>query len=204
MGNAVSLSKDNGPHGPEGSRWIGLDPSASDELTSPNQLRPVHAGASQNDYNYRRTGMATLFSPTSSLVDFQKAVWDHLTDCGMDRIAYLPDPENELLMTNVIKSHSCYTIQTAKALSTKQLTLYDKYDKSYDRPAIKFVLLLLLPALTSKIKEEAEDSDSFHIVWLQLLKTIESTSIERFEDLKATIKARNPSEHLIIARTRVS
>ncbi|KAI2512073.1 hypothetical protein MHU86_2361 [Fragilaria crotonensis] len=95
-----------GPPGPEGkplAGWIGLDPSASDELTSPNQLRPVHAGASQKGYNYRRTGLPTPFSPTSSLIDFQNAVWDHLTDCGMDSIAYLPDPENELLMTNVVK-----------------------------------------------------------------------------------------------------
>jgi hypothetical protein len=114
--------------------WIGLDPSASIKITSPNQLRPVHAGASQKGYYYRRTGMATLFSPTNSLVDFQNApVWDHLTDCGMDSIAYLPDPENELLMTNVVKSHSRYTIQTAKALSTEQLMLYNKYDKSNDR-----------------------------------------------------------------------
>lgn len=102
-------------------------------------------------------GMTTLFSPTSSLVDFQNAVWDHFTDCGMDSIAYLPEPENELLMTNVVKSHSRYTIQTAKALSAEQLMLYDKYDKNNDRAAVKFVLSSLSPALMSKIKEKTED-----------------------------------------------
>ncbi|KAI2506682.1 hypothetical protein MHU86_7783 [Fragilaria crotonensis] len=198
MGNVVSLSKDDWSAWTGGkplAGWIGLDPSASDEITSPNQLRPVHAGASQKGYNYRRTGLPTPFSPTSSLIDFQNAVWDHLTDCGMDSIAYLPDPENELLMTNVVKSHSRYTIQTAKALSAEQLMLYDKYDKSNDRAAVKFVLSSLSPALMSKIQEKTEDSDSFHIVWLQLIKTIQSTSIERFEDLKAAIKARHPSQY---------
>ncbi|KAI2488972.1 hypothetical protein MHU86_25624 [Fragilaria crotonensis] len=193
MGNVVLLSKDDWSAWTGGkplAGWIGLDPSASEELTSPNQLRPVHAGASQKGYNYRRTGLPTPFSPTCSLVDFQNAVWDHLTDCGMDSIAYLPDPENKLLMTNVVKSHSRYTIQTAKALSAEQL-MY----KSNDRAAVKFVLSSLSPALMSKIQEKTEDSDSFHIVWLQLIKTIQSTSIERFEDLKAAIKARHPSQY---------
>ena len=105
-----------------------LDATASNKLASPNQLRPVHASASQKGYNYRRTGLTTQFTPTrSSLVDFfQNAVWEHLTDCGMDTIAYLPDPEDSLMMTNVVKSHSRYTVQTAnKALGASQLLLYD-------------------------------------------------------------------------------
>ena len=48
----------------------------------------------------------------------------------MGSIAYFPDPGNELLMTNIVKSHSCNTIQNAKALSTEQLMLYDVYDKN--------------------------------------------------------------------------
>jgi hypothetical protein len=47
----------------------------------------------------------------------------------------------------------------------------------------------------SKIKEKTEDDDSFHVVWLQLIKTIQSTSIERFEDLKTAIKAHHPSQY---------
>ena len=43
--------------------------------------------------------------------------------------------------------------------------------------------------------EKLDDSDSFPVVWLQFLKSIQSTSIERFEDLKATIKARLPSQY---------
>ena len=137
--------------------------------------------------------MAALF--TSKLADFQNAVWDHFVDCGMDSITYLPDPENDQLMTNVVKSHSRYTIQTAKALSAVQLPLYDKYDRNNDRAAIKYVLTSLSPALMSKIKEKTEESDTFHVIWLQLIKTIQSTSIERFEDLKAAIKARHPSQY---------
>ena len=95
MGNVVSLSKDDWSAwtgGKPALGWVGLDRSAADDLTSPNQLRPVHASASQKGYNFRRTGMTTLFTQASSLIDFQNAVWDYLTDCGMDIIAYLPDP----------------------------------------------------------------------------------------------------------------
>lgn len=122
MGNIVSLSRDDWSAwtgGKPAPGWVGLDPSAADDLTSPNQFRPVHASASQKGYNFRRTGMTTLFTQSSSLVDFQNAVWDHLTDCGMDTIAYLPDPENASTMSNVVKSHSRYTVATAKTLSSK-------------------------------------------------------------------------------------
>ena len=71
---------------------------------------------------------------------------------------------------------------------------YDKYDKNNDRAAVKYLLSSLTPALMSKIKEKTEDSDSFHIVWLQLIKTIQSTLLECFEDLKVKIKARHSSQ----------
>ncbi|KAI2493992.1 hypothetical protein MHU86_20523 [Fragilaria crotonensis] len=198
MGNIVSLSRDDWSAwtgGKPAPGWVGLDPSTADDITSPNQLRPVHASASQKGYNFRRTGMTTLFTQASSLVDFQNAVWDHLVDCGMDTIAYLPDPESSSMMTNVVRSHSRYTVATAKTLSSQQILRYDKYDKSNDLAATKFLLSSLDPALMSKIKEKMDDDDSFHVVWLQLIKTIQSTSIERFEDLKAAIKARHPSQY---------
>ena len=198
MGNIVPLSGDDWSAwtgGEPAPGWVGLDPSAADDITSPNQLRPVHASASQKGYNFRRTGMTTLFTQASSLVNFQNAVWDHLVDCRMDTIAYLRDPESLSVMTNVVRSHSRYTVATAKTLSSHQVLLYDKYNKTNDLAATKFLLASLDPALMSKIKEKTEDNDSFHVVWLQLIKTIQSTSIERFEDRKAAIKAHHPSQY---------
>ncbi len=49
----------------------------------------------------------------------------------------------------------------------------------------------------SKVTEKLDDSDSFPVVWLQFLKSIQSTSIERFDDLKAIIKARLPSKSVL-------
>ena len=119
--------------------------------------------------SFRRTGTTTLLTHTNSLVDFQIAVWDHLIDCGMDIIAYLSDPEDSSMMTNVVKTHSRYTVATANTLSSQQLLLYDKYNKTNDLAATKVLLSSLDPTLMNKIKEKTEDNDSFHVVWLQLL-----------------------------------
>ena len=49
--------------------------------------------------------MTTLFTQaSSSLVNIQNAVCDHLlSDCGMDTISHLPDPENFSTMTILIE-----------------------------------------------------------------------------------------------------
>ncbi|KAI2501570.1 hypothetical protein MHU86_12894 [Fragilaria crotonensis] len=58
-----------------------------------------------------------------------------------------------------------------------------------------YLLASLSTELSNKVTEKLDDSDSFPVVWLQFLKSIQSTSIERFEDLKAIIKARLPSQY---------
>ena len=57
------------------------------------------------------------------------------------------------------------------------------------------LLASLSTELNSKVAEKLDDSDSFPVVWLQFLKSIQSTSIERFEDLKAIIKTRLLSQY---------
>ena len=198
MGAVIALSKDSWSAWTGGmpkADWTGLDPSSQLETTSPNQLRPVYVSAAQKGYNHRRTGMTTLFNPADDLISFQNAVWDHLTDTGMDTIAYLPDPTDETMMSNVVKSHARYTVQSAQLLVKKQLVKYDKYDKTNDKAARTYLLASLTGTLSNKVAEKLEDSDPFPIVWLQFLKAIQSTSIERFEDLKASIKLRLPSQY---------
>ncbi|KAI2491647.1 hypothetical protein MHU86_22930 [Fragilaria crotonensis] len=198
MGDVILLSKDSWSAwtgGKPKADWTGLDPSAPTESTSPNQLRPVFVSAAQKGYNHRRTGMTTLFKPADDLISFQNSVWNHLVDTGMDSIAYIPDPTDTEKMTNVVKSHARYTVQSAQQLIEKQLELYDKYDKTNDKAARTYLLASLTPLLSNKVTEKLDESDPFPIVWLQFLKAIQSTSIERFEDLKSSIKLRLPSQY---------
>ncbi|KAI2514108.1 hypothetical protein MHU86_1 [Fragilaria crotonensis] len=113
----------------------------------------------------------------------------------MDSIAYLRDPTDDAKMTNVIKAHARYTVQSAKLLAEAQVQRYDKYDRTNDMAARTYLLASLSTELSNKVTEKLDDSDSFPVVWLQFLKSIQSTSIERFEDLKAIIKARLPSQY---------
>ncbi|KAI2488998.1 hypothetical protein MHU86_25602 [Fragilaria crotonensis] len=73
--------------------------------------------------------------------------------------------------------------------------VYDKYDKTNDKAARTYLLASLTATLSNKVSEKLEESDPFPIVWLQFLKSIQSTSIERFEDLKTSIKLRLPSQY---------
>ena len=198
MGGLVALVKDEyspWTGGKPNCDWTALAEPAATENTSPNQLRPVYASAAQKGYNHRRTGLTSPFSATSDLSVFQNAVWNHLLDTGMDTIAYLQDPEDQTKMTNVVKSHARYTVESAKTLSTIQFEKYDKYDRTNDVAARAYLLASIEVTLSNKVEEKIEDGDTFPVVWLQFIKTIQSTSVERFEDLKLAIKKRHPSQY---------
>ena len=198
MGGITLLAKDEWvawTGGTPKADWSGLDPSSLTTNTTPNQLRPLYASSSQKRYNHRRTGLTNVYSPSADLTVFQNAVWNHLLDTGIDSIAYLQDPEDGSRMTNVVKSHARFTVQSAKSLIDVQASKYDSYDRTNDVAARAFLLASLETSLSNKIEEKIEDNDSFPIVWLQLIKTIQSTSIERFEDLKQAIKKRHPSQY---------
>ena len=122
--------------GKPNSSWTGLDPvSGLLEHTSPNQLRPVYVSSAQKGYNYRRTGHKTPFKPADDLISFQNTIWNHFIDTGMDSIAYLRDPTDETKMTNVVKAHARYTVQSAKVLAEAQVARYDRYDRTNDMAA---------------------------------------------------------------------
>jgi hypothetical protein len=155
MGGLVALVKD------EWSAWTGGKPNSDWteletlvlDITSPNQLRPVHASAAQKGYNHRRTGLTTKFNPSSDWTVFQTAVWNHLRDSGMDTIAYLKDPEDDKKMSNVVKSHARYTVDSAKTLCAEQVAKYDKHDRTNDVAAKAFLLASIEESLSNRVEE---------------------------------------------------
>jgi hypothetical protein len=95
--------------------WSGLEGNPQ-SYTSPNHLRPVSVTAAQKSYNRRKAGIATKFKRDDDLFDFQRQVWDHLSDNDMDTIAHLPDPSNPSRMMNVVKEPSRFALATVKEL----------------------------------------------------------------------------------------
>ena len=201
MGGLVALSKTEWSAWTGGKltyKWNALDTSARTYLTSPNQLRPPLASSAQKGYNYRHTGLSKdqQYIPNkTNLTVFQNSVWKHLRNTGIDTITYLPDPEDPTKMTSVVVNHARFTLQTARKLGTSQLTKYDAYDATNDDAARTFLLESITQSLANKIEERLDDEDPFFIVWLEFIKTIQSTSVERFEDLKLSIKGRHPSQY---------
>ena len=100
--------------------------------------------------------MITPFKPADNLTSFQNSVWEHLTDTGMDSIAYLPDPTDESKMSNVVKSHARYTVQSAQTLIERQLV---RYDKTNDKAARTYLLASLAIELSNKVAKKLEDTD---------------------------------------------
>ena len=63
-----------------------------------------------------------------------------------------------------------------------------------DMAAKEFLLDSLDQSLHAQIRKRLRDNDPFTVTWLQLIKSVQSTSIERFEDIKARIKSRDPAQ----------
>jgi hypothetical protein len=57
--------------------------------------------------------------------------------------------------------------------------LYDQYYDANDRTAIMCLLDSLVPGLANTIEKKHLESDSFAVVWMILLQTIQSTLVER-------------------------
>ena len=170
--------------------WSGFADDARVDFRAPNQMRPLY---DVKGYNHRKTGFTAKFNKSDLLIPFKKRVWTHLKDNGLDSISYLPDMRNE--MSCVIYDHSRYTLESAKMASEAQTLLYDKHDDTNDDAAIAFLLDSLAPALAEIISEKLEDSDSFHIVWLELMNEIQVQTVERIESIKKEIKDRRPQQY---------
>jgi hypothetical protein len=82
------------------------------------------------------------------------------------------------------------TKQTLPRLAEVHIQLYDKTNNMASKAYLR---ASLSTGLSNKVTENLDNAESFPVVWLQFLKSIQSTSIEGFEDLKTTIKASLPS-----------
>jgi hypothetical protein len=116
----------------------------------------------------------------------------------MDSIAYVEDPADSLVMSNVIKEYTRFTLNIAQKALNHQAPLYDKYNRENDRTTVEFLLDSLDPNLTRKLHKRIKENDNFPMIWIQLLKLVQSTSIERFENLctKKKIKSCSASNYL--------
>ena len=126
---------------------------------------------------------------------FEKLVWKHLINTGMDTIAYLPSVANPTEMVNVVQYYSQFTTKMARDQYNVLKPRFDRYDLNNDQAALDFLLDSVESNLREVVSEKLEDNDGFVVAWLQLVKSIKVTNIEHYEKLKQAIKARLPSQY---------
>ena len=122
--------------------WTDLESkSKTTSPTMPNQCR--NQFSPETGYNFHQSGLETKFNRTDDLVTFENAIWGELKDCGLDTIAYVADPVDGARMTNIIKEHTCFTLELVKMKITPQLQLYDSYDTTNNSTASKMLLAVV-------------------------------------------------------------
>ena len=147
----------------------------------------------EKGYIFRKSGLETKFNWTDDLVTFENAIWEKLKDCGLDTIAYVADPVDGACMTNFIKEHTCFTLESAKMKIAPQLQLYDSYDTANDSIASKMLLTSLATEFHETIYQLIDDSTPFPVIWMEVVHAKHSVSIEHYDQLTLQIKQQHPS-----------
>ena len=174
--------------------WRGLQRAPAGP-TSPDQYRSGSVGTAQKSRAHRIKGLDPKFKRHDNLQVFRDKVWSHLQDCGLDTISYLPDPAVTAQMISCVEQHERLKSGEAIQTVTAQLARYDAYDKNNDGDAIKFLLNSLDDELLSELRTIRQDNDPFPVTYLHLMEIITSASIESFEVLKNTLKARRATDY---------
>ena len=121
FGDLVEISKDHfvaWTGGKPKADWTGLE-NPSPPSIDPNQYRVSSISSRAKSKAYRTKGLEKKFTCTSDLLVFQKKVWKHLVEYGLDTITYVPDPAASMNTTTglptkvmlVITGHSRYTVK---------------------------------------------------------------------------------------------
>ena len=176
--------------------WSGLITKNGDPSNCPNCLFPGPSRASdaQKLADARKKGLEDKFSRKGDYQVFKFAVRDHLVNCGMDTIAYLPDPSDGNKMVSIIKEDSKYTPESAKRLALVQVKLYDKHDTQNNKTANTFLLNSLDPTLRTDLQCIITVDCPFAVVWFHLVSKVKSTSMARFDTLKQELKRITPMQ----------
>jgi hypothetical protein len=179
--------------------WTGGKPRVGwTELEDPNpssiiatQIRSPSVSLETKALHHRTTGLEPKFTRESDLLTFQKKMMDHMIRYGMDTITYLPDPTDPKQVISVLSEHAQFTLKEAKTSEKRDhQDFYDQYDHANIRDSKTFLLNSLDEAVLTQMYENCDDDETFIVHWMNLMLIVGSISIERFDRIKDSIKAR--------------
>ena len=105
----------------------------------------------------------------------------HFQDTGIDTLTYLGDPTK---MVNLLMDHTHLTQAYIKTAIKEQCKLYDSYDHWNDCGACYAKLDSLDATFKMYIKAHLPNNSCFLLIWMQVIKALQSDSLKCFKAMK--------------------
>jgi hypothetical protein len=176
--------------------WSGIkDPSS--RLLSDLCYRSLDPVSGQKSTLYRTKGLSKPYDRSQKLSDFQKKVWDHLVNYGLDTIGYLQDPKDPTKVQSVVQYHARFNGDLSKALAVSKVwkEKFDSWDKKHDFEARQFLLNSLSDEVKSGFETFHERDDTFAATWLKLIHYLVTTTSKTYDEMKQTIRSKRPQQY---------
>ena len=170
--------------------WSDID-NIDDRVINNFVVRSLDPVYGQKSAIYRTKGLTNKYSTKDKLSDFQKAVWKHLEENGLDTISYLQDPTDSTSVLSVVTHHARYAndLEKASRLSLLFKSKFDFWDKKNDFEATKFLISSLSTEVRDGFEPFQKDNDTFAMTWLRLVHYLVTTTSQTYDDMKAEIRA---------------
>ena len=184
--------------------WVGGAPSATwnasanSEPESPFCMRPVGTCNQLKIHAATVKELDTKFGPhdlSYSLLSLETAVWEQVSDKGLDTIFYVLDPQSGV-MEELITRHSRFPISYVcnyvnKLKDPINAVHYDVFNVKNLVSARMFLLSSLSDELRQVIERKINNSTSAPEVWMYeyIVKEVQSDSTRRHQCIKKEIRS---------------
>ena len=174
--------------------WSGLkDPKPTQ--VSAMQYRPSSVYAQQKTQPFRRAGLKDKFSKGDDLLVFQRKIWKHLKEHGLDTPTYIEDPSAYGQLVSVVSDHGKFTYEDGKAKAKFNLKYFDEYMHSCSKDAIEVLLDSVDDKIHKQLYQSCTDKDPFVTYWLRFIKVINITSTGEFKAMEAKMLERKITDY---------
>ena len=120
----------------------------------------------------------------------------HLEDHGLDTITYIADPTDPTKNVSIVHHYGKFTRESGSEKGDDdKLIHFDSYALQNVTDAKKFLYNSVSDHHKKQLNQKCSQDCSFITYWLELIHSIQSTSMERFEAIKIRIKSRQPTDY---------
>lgn len=175
--------------------WSALDETQSTKPYSTYCQRNTDNWNEENKANFRRSTAPKglqIKSTTTNLYAIKSTLWAHMCKHGLDTIFYVPDPQNNTKVINVIENHSKLDSAYVRTAVAKFQAKWDDYDTANDESARDVLINSLESTFHEHLRSLKLERMSAADVWMAIARSIRSTSTQYFDDLRQKIRTSSP------------